>query len=946
MIEQQIFIKTGMGLDTGAKSSGLTDEYIDSHIRQFYSSLDLFYLDGKDSPGYKCLIPLSDGSILIGSGVKTEKEPYSYIHNYHITADMAETICQNACALLAEPDESLPFSPHLASLSEFPKLNTRGNQLKRKFSSLKIPHTEYMALLAAIFAAVEQKRNVFIALPRKTSISEISALMFGLYENLPFYIRRNAGFTTLFGETEIKPEINIYFIPEDKINAGRDNVYIESYNASRDYVFNLKSKTYHHIADLKEDLSGEYFTFVSEMLASSLSLSEFFSFADEAGVNLPYERKLSLRFYNDLSYIYNLQNNEETLPQKAGRVTIIFTELIRSGVKSHVLSAYSEFLKLYRRYIKQKNILIPPEILKRLVITYDFCPEIQKNELYDLITLDIDTCLKASENDIIFLHIDSVKGSNELYNKIIEFKMAPSNRFIQRYFTYLIEQRKTVHSVMEFADSVFSEMPQLTDNNLIKEMLCKRAKELYDTSGDRFEAVKYLEEKCRTLRENYPENSDLFSAIYRYALENYMTTFNVSELNVARIEKFPLSDAETINEECTLKHKTALAAKEILELTNDVAMSFIHFDAFGFGNIKENLASSQNDLFPAEDELKALLLKCLKEKKDAPKRIIYIILYYIYSSKDSKIQADFDGIIDFIDKELNILPFEFAEWYLSSNLYMTPIIKNGRIVRQVSDSRADTSSLNAFYDSIKKYFLRHSKLLPNDRSIKKLYKEMDAVSLNHQDFRDISSKFKKDLTAITSAKHSPFKRFTNKIVSAKNFKFIALLIGIAGILFVGFAIGGLFSAKNEASEVLATINTETGEKIFTDRTGWSSYRLKKDGTFLPAEGVIDGGIGSEKLELERDQYITISFANKGGIVINGISISAVIPDEKVGMDVYVYDENNKKLAVGVSDYDIASGSSLYTFASPMCIKKITIHPKGDQVTGTVILKEVNAYIIK
>ena len=246
VIEQQIFIKTGIGLETGAKSSGLTDEYIASHIRPFYSSLDLFYLEGKDSPGYKSLIPLSDGSIIIGSGVKTKKDS-SCIHNYHISPDMTDEICKNAASLLSYPEDTNTNSPHLASFSAFSHAGAFTNKLKKKFSALKMSHTEYMALLSAIFAAVEQNRNVFIALPRKTNTDEISAIMFGLYENLPYYVRQKAGFSTLFGETEIKPEINIYFIPEDKIMAGRDNIYIETYNASRDYVFNLKSKTYYHI---------------------------------------------------------------------------------------------------------------------------------------------------------------------------------------------------------------------------------------------------------------------------------------------------------------------------------------------------------------------------------------------------------------------------------------------------------------------------------------------------------------------------------------------------------------------------------------------------------------------------------------------------------------------------------------------------------------------------
>jgi hypothetical protein len=47
-----------------------------------------------------------------------------------------------------------------------------------------------------------------------------------------------------------------------------------------------------------------------------------------------------------------------------------------------------------------------------------------------------------------------------------------------------------------------------------------------------------------------------------------MSALDVSELNMAKIEKFPLTDGESINDECTFKHKIALATKEIMALTN------------------------------------------------------------------------------------------------------------------------------------------------------------------------------------------------------------------------------------------------------------------------------------------------------------------------------------------------------------------------------------------
>ncbi len=946
MIEQQVFIKTGMGLETSAKSTSLTEEYINSHIKPFYSSLDLYYLEGKDSPGYKSLIPLPDGSIVIGTGAKLSGEPNSYIHNFILSPDYAEVASSVSAALLSSPEAFDAASPYLPTLKEIPGLTANSELLKKHFASLNISVAEYMSLLAAIFASVEQNKNVFIALPRNTSITEICAIMYGLYENLPFYIRRKTGFCTLFGETEIRPEINIYFIPADKIIVKKDHCNIESYNASRDYIFNLSKKSYYHLADLKENLAGDYLSMVSEAFVQKRSLTEFFEFSEEAGKNLPNEKMLSLRYFNDLAYIYRLKENEETLPQKTGRITIIFTELLRSGVKDKVFSFYSEFIHLYRRHIKQKGLLIPPEILKRLVINYDFCPDKQRDELYDLLTLDLDLCLKSSENDMLFMHIDALRGSQALYSKVLEMKMAPSTRLTTRYFTYLTEQRKTVHSLLEFADSVFSEMPQVSDNDIIRKMLCDKAMELYDTSGDRFEAVKYLEEKCAALVVKHPDNAELFSAIYRYALENYMLSLDVSELNWSKIEKFPLTDGETINEECTLKHKIALAAKEILALTDDVAMSFIHYDSFGFDNVRKNFADEENDGKASEDKLKSVLLRCLKERKEIPRRICYIILFYIFESKGSRIQNDFDSIFDFIEKELNILPFEFIEWYLSSRLFVAPMTKNGRIIRETFGVRADLTMLTAFYESIRKYFISHSSILAKERSMKKLKKEMDAVCLVHPDFKELTFEFRKVLSSIISENYSPFRRLINKIVSFKNFKFIVLITCIAVIIFGGVAIGGLITAHREGNDIIQTSSASSGDKIFAGRTSWSSYIKGKDGNYYPASGCIDKEAAPEVLDFSLSESLTVEFANEAGLVIDGISIASIASSENVVADVFVYDENNRKFSISISDYDTETGASLYSFAEPMCIKKIVLQKNKDSAGGSITISEINAYINK
>lgn len=100
------------------------------------------------------------------------------------------------------------------------------------------------------------------------------------------------------------------------------------------------------------------------------------------------------------------------------------------------------------------------------------------------------------------------------------------------------------------------------------------------------------------------------------------------------------------------------------------------------------------------------------------------------------------------------------------------------------------------------------------------------------------------------------------------------------------------------------------------------------------------------MDYDKDEKIVVSFGTEKGLKIDGISISALIADSGAGFSVFVTDESDRKLSVGVSDYDITSGSSVYSFSSPMTVKNIIIEPKDKTEKGNALIKEVNAYIIK
>lgn len=941
MIEQHIFVKTELGLSTLSKSKGLTESYIESNLKPLYSAVDIYYLDGKDFPGLKCAVPLGGGLVAIGTGVKGKKNSQPYIHTFVVNGASLSLHKKNGSFFLSEPAALSGSSPILPAVEDTGELPAPPD-----FSSLKrrinISEAEYKALLAAAISSREQGRNVFISPGAGYSIAEIELFLRRLYSDLPYYIRCNIGFMTLFGEVNLRPESNVYFLPPEKLRLNKTDAFLENLSISKDYVFDFENKKYLHIADLKDDLSGEFLSFVAPGKRTEDEKRRFFDFAEEAGEKMGHERKMSLRFYDDLVCVYTLHENAESLPQKLGRVTVIFTELLKAGAKEGVLTCYSEFLRNYRRILKSRSAPSSLEVLRRLVLNYDCIEGKEKEELYDILTLDIEQCLKSEDDEILFTHINAMRESADLYNRIIENKMLPGKGLIRRYFTYMFSRKKTVHSLLEYLDSVYCEMPKMQDNEVLSLMASERIKELYDSSPDWLEALCYMGVKCAELKEKYEKAALLFDSVYYYALSGYMASLVPGDITASQAEKFPLPGAEELGKEISAKHKTVLAAKEILALSGDVALSFVSYDAFGFDAVAEKLSDDPALAKKAEADLKKILKNALPEKKSSPKRMLYIIAYYTYTDNQ---KTDFDAIYDFIDRVLETSPFEFIEWYLSSDLYMTPIKKNGRIFREVSPKKPDLSSLGDFYSSTERFFSSHGKMLASPRETGKMKTALNRVSSLHPDYRALTLKFKKALSAIARENYSPARRIATKIASGRNFKFIIACAALAAIVSGGIAIGSVMSRRLSSGEVKMK-NYADSEVLNLSRLFWAAYKKTDTGDYSAAAECIDGADSFEILDYDKDEKIVVSFGTEKGLKIDGISISALIADSDAGFSVFVTDESDRKLSVGVSDYDITSGSSVYSFSSPMTVKNIIIEPKDKTEKGNALIKEVNAYIIK
>lgn len=944
MIEQQIYVKTELGLSTLSKSKGLAESYIESNIRPCYSAVDIYYLEDKAFPGFKCAVPLADGGMMIGTGVCDKGKTGAYIHSYVANSEALSVLQRKSGFFTAGAIESVKESPILPQLGDVECAEPPS--YAKVFKKLNMSEGEYEALLAAVFASREQNRNVFISLD-EDNVSSVTLLMARLYADLPYFLRKNVGFLTLFGEFNMRPEVNLYFISSDRLNFSGTDAFADRYNASKDYIFDNRGKVCLHRKELMEDLNGEYAELVRANIRGLLpgGLEGFFAFADEASAFLGDDRKLSLRFYDDLAYIYKMRENEGTLLTKIGRTTVIFSEVLKSGEGAVVAENYSEFIRIYRRLMKAKQTPCPIEILRRLVANFDICESKQREELYDLLTLDIELCMKSDDDEVVFNHINAMRASTELYNRITENKMMPGKGLIKRYFTYMLDKKRTIHSLMEYVDGVYQDMPKMQENEILAEMIAERAVNLYNTSGDRLEAVKYLDEKCAALGEKYPKIKQRFDFIYNYALDSAMTNLSVADMTLGQIEKFPLRGAEDICPEFRLKHRTVLAAKEILALTDDLALSFLSYDAFGFSAVSEKLSEDEKEARRAEAELKALIRRVLPEKKTAPRRMIYIILYYAFGTDKAQSHTDFDAIFAFLERENDKVPFEFIEWYLSGELYMTPITKNGRIVREVSRKKPPVAELSAFYDATVKALSGRGKELADDRETKKIKKALDKVSSLHPDYRAVTLKFRKSLNAIVRENYSPFKRIVSKITSAKNFKFAMLSVSCIVLAALGIFIGTLVAQKVNSGEVQIK-NYADAKTTALSRLSWAAYKVSGEGNYIPVPGAVDDGDLTEILDLDRDDKIVISFGTETGIKIDGISVSVLLTEKSSGITVFVTDEEGRKLSVGISDYDIQSGAAVYSFSRPMTIKNIIIEPTDRTEKGNAVIRDVNAYIIR
>lgn len=967
MIEQQLYTKAEkgltkntLGMDTVAKSQGLEKAYLTNHIHQYcsYGIFDNDFFSNENLLKIRTFISLINDDMVVGQSVLGKSD--AIVHNFiikksvpewsYFVKDIRNLVC--ADGFVEQYDKANGINlPQLEGIDHHEKKLNLEN-CKAFFSQNSITEQSFRTLLAAVFYVFEKRKKIFISL--KGSIIEeqraAGELIKFVFAALPYAVRQKLGYTNFFYAGEAIAGIEVYFVYNKLMPESGNIIKLGERNTAKDYIFDFEHQNFlHH--EFEQTQKSEFLNLVIENLKSLEKMNGFYEFAQAMSCKLPDVRRLGIRLYDDLVILYNIERqSDEEFIASAGKMVIALGDILNSGNETAVfLDTYKLFLSRYLKTLTASGSPASMEITKRLVYQYDGSNIKIKEDIESLILCNLELCLQEGNNELMFTHMEIVKASNALYREIVQQKLVSRPELLNIYIKYLFDQKKTVHAIMELTDYMLGDMAVVIEKPNIKNMLYNKAVELYESSGDRFIALRYLEDKCRILKDKYPDKADLFEAIHKDCLDQFMRTVTISSLSVDHIMEYSLTGVEKMGDEAKLKQNMILALKEILLLTQDPTMAFIHYDAFGFENIEMQLSSDLATSRKAEAEIKKRLWTAANERKIASKRAVYPVVLYAAENKENALSYDFDRIFKFISDTLDTEPSDFINWFMNSSLYIMPEKHDDEktLKRNVAGmEEADASILSAFYNSVLNYY--HKKggaFLRNKRYVQKLKKSLCMSKGKHKDYDAVLDDFNEKFNSIVYQQLAPIDRFFSWVGKGNIVKVIIIAIIVLAIVLLGVLIAKQYAQDAGASIPAASDSSDESKTVLMEnvkRSRWSASIISNEGESISAPRIIDNTT-FQKFNLEKDDAILVSI---GDITVDGISIvfSEDTDDLADKLKVKIETVDNKKITLSQSDYE--DGATIYTFKKATTVKNIIIENNAKDNVGVVEIKNINAFIIK
>lgn len=449
VIEQQYYTREQGGLftqtdgyDTVAKTPLIKLDFIKKNLHPI-CSYDIpselqksGEIDESKYPPNFLIFPTTTGEMIVGQAVYKSKDftglrSTFFMHNFVLSDKEKRRYVKEPEKLFGITDFATSHSkedgrelPTLAGIpydGEKPYFKDRG----KLFLKLGMDNILFHKLIYATFIAASSKKKIYIVL--NVPIEELGemskALLYHLYQEMPWSITETLGICTYSGKLETKESIQITFLDQNTLHY--DNKIDE------EFIFDFVNKKF---LNVEEDIEAEpYIKIAHHYTHNKLAWEKFNKWADELSVTLKDKTDKNMTYYGRIAILF-----EMSLYLKSGRGYDLSDQEVRKGLMSQLLndlqSNISDEIKeeltqileytimLLHQNILQDGLFTEDEIKALLQFKLKDCADIleQENHCIQILTNLLEVATSGRNMSYIEMLFERVKDYPMTYVHLYE----------------------------------------------------------------------------------------------------------------------------------------------------------------------------------------------------------------------------------------------------------------------------------------------------------------------------------------------------------------------------------------------------------------------------------------------------------------------------------------------------------------------------------------------
>lgn len=387
MIEQQYYTRERGGLftqtdgyDTVAKTSLIKLDFIKKNLHPICSydiPTELQKSGETDESKYPpnfMIFPTTTGEMIVGQAIYKNKDftglnPTFFMHNFVLSDNEKRRYVKEPEKLFGITGFATGYNE--ADGRELPTLagipyegeKTYFKDREKLFSKLGIDNALFHKLIYATFIVATSKKKIYIVLNVPIEeLGELSkALLYHLYQELPWSITETLGICTYSGKLEARKSIQITFLEQNTLR--HDN------KMGKEFIFDFVNKKFLNIEGEAE--AEPYIKIARHYTHNKLAWEKFNKWAEELSVTLRNKSDKNITYYGWIATLF-----EMSLYLKSGRGYDLSDQKVRKGLMSQILkdlqsNISDEMKEELTQILEYTIILLHQSILQDSLFTKD-----------------------------------------------------------------------------------------------------------------------------------------------------------------------------------------------------------------------------------------------------------------------------------------------------------------------------------------------------------------------------------------------------------------------------------------------------------------------------------------------------------------------------------------------------------------------------------------------